>query len=124
MSGNIERPVPAWAQMLIWALLAVFTIFQLVTMFGPNGWVTLHGYAGGNALYLKLSLSDPVMFAGMIDILACVLVALILLANAIPRGRGYIPLLLIAAVLTISYPGFGLLLFLALYWRRLGQFRV
>ena len=123
MSENIERPVPAWAKLLIWALLAAFTIFQLVNMFGPGGWVTLHGFEGGNAFYFKTSMSDPVMFAAMIDILACVLVALILLANAIPRGRGYIPVLLVVAVLTINYPGFGLLLLLALYWRRLGQYR-
>ena len=120
---NENRFVPLWVSLIFAAGLALFLWLQVPVLFGEDGILARHGFWGGFDAFNRIMMSDPVTVAGLIDLSTLAIVFIVILANGIPRGPHYWWQLILGVVLFIVYPGFIALIFMMLYWRRLGQFR-
>lgn len=118
-----NRPTPIWARALVVIITALFVVIQGWTLFGPEGILSRYSFMEGFTVFNTLMLADPLLSAGLFDLIFLELAFLIILLNGIPRGPAY-PFIFLGFVLAmIVYPALGGLGFLMLYWRRLGQFR-
>jgi hypothetical protein len=122
-SNQQGRPVPGWGRAIVVLVTIGFVALQLWTLLNPNGILSKYTFMEGFSAFPVLMLADPLLAAGLWDLLFLELAMIIILLNGIPRGRAY-PFIFAAFVLAmIVYPAVGGLFFLIRYWRRLGQFR-
>jgi hypothetical protein len=128
--GTVGEPMeqePRRVSIVIKAALAVglvvFVIAQGKILVGPGGILEKWGFWGGFRSFGEVSFRDPITAAGFVDTVTLILGFLLILANGIPRGRLYWPVLIVSIIVLIVYPGLAVLGFLLLCWRRYGQFR-
>ncbi|WP_340316436.1 hypothetical protein [Rhizorhabdus argentea] len=118
-----NRRVPTWGKLLVTVVTIGFLALQMWGLLNPAGIMSRYTFMEGFTEFNKMMLADPLLTAGLLDLLFLELVFLVILLNGIPRGPAY-PFIFAAFVLAmIVYPALGGLAFLILYWRRLGQFR-
>lgn len=118
-----SRPVPTWGKLLVIAATMGFLALQMWVLLNPAGIMSKYSFMEGFTEFNRMMLADPLLTAGLWDLLFLELVFVVILLNGIPRGPAF-PFIFIAFVLAmIVYPALGGLAFLVLYWRRLGQFR-
>jgi len=124
MSSSEEtRQLPAYGRAIVALALVTFLILQGKTLLGTDGIMDRHGFWDGFAIFNNIMMSDPVTVAGLIDMVTMLVFMIVVIANGLPRGPLYPVLLVVSIVVALVYPGLTALLFLLLYWRRLGQFR-
>jgi hypothetical protein len=70
-----------------------------------------------------LMLADPLTAAGLWDFLFLLVAFVIVILNGVPRGPRYGLTCTALIILSLVYPGAAALVFLLVYWRKLGQFR-
>jgi hypothetical protein len=107
----------------LWLALIIFLGLQIPVLLGADGLLARHGFWGGFDAFKVIMLSDPITVAGLIDLVALMLFAIVIFIEGVPRGRGYWPKLIALIVALIVYPGLAVIAFLLLYWRQKGQFR-
>lgn len=118
-----SHPVPTWGKLLVIAATMGFLALQMWVLLNPAGIMSKYSFMEGFTEFNRMMLADPLLTAGLWDLLFLELVFVVILLNGIPRGPAF-PFIFIAFVLAmIVYPALGGLAFLVLYWRRLGQFR-
>ncbi len=120
---QIDRPVPAWGTALIGLTIVIFVAIQGWTLLGPAGILSKYTFLEGFTVFNTLMMANPLLSAGLFDLLFLQLAFIVILLNGIPKGRAYPFIFLGFVAAMIVYPALGGLGFLALYWRRLGQFR-
>lgn len=120
---NGARPVPLWGKIIVGIVTILFVAIQAHVLLGPAGILSKYTFMEGFTEFNRMMMGDPLLTAGLYDLLFLQLAFLVILLNGIPKGPAY-PFIFIAFVLAmIVYPAIGGLAFLLLYWRRLGQFR-
>ena len=118
-----NRNVPTWGKLLVIVVTVGFFALQMWVLLNPAGILSKYTFMQGFSEFGKMMLADPLLSAGLWDLVFLELAFLVILLNGIPRGPAY-PFIFIAFVAAMMvYPALGGLGFLALYWRRLGQFR-
>jgi hypothetical protein len=118
-----SRRVPLGWKIAIVFGLSLFLVLQGKVLLGPGGITSRYTFIQGFTVFNDLMLADPLTTAGLIDLTFLEIVFAVVLANTIPRGRAYWPLLMFFLIAMVIYPGLAGLCFLLFYWRRLGQFR-
>jgi hypothetical protein len=123
LEKNDERPVPGWVRAVLVVVLAGFAALQGYTTFGPGGIADKYTAVTAFTQFDDLMLADPLTAAGLYDFLFLTLAFIVIVLNGVPRGPRYGLTCVLLITLTFVFPGAGALVFLLLYWRRLGQFR-
>lgn len=117
-----SRRISGVTRVIVYCALALFCALQLWVLLGPEGIAATHAPTKAFSIYFDLSLSDPVMTAGMIDFFATYAVVLVVIIQGIPRNRTRGLWIAVALIAGSVYPGLAALGFLALFWRDRDQF--
>lgn len=117
-----RQQLPGAIRALLVLALIAFVAIQLWLQLKPGGALELHGFWGGFDAFFQKSLEDPIMTAGLVDILTTLVVLYIILLNGIPRGPMKPVIVILGILAGFVYPGLLGLVFLLLFWKRRNQF--
>ncbi len=118
-----KRPIPAWIKAVLFIITAVFLVIQAWTLLGPDGIMAHYSFMEGFTEFGAMMTADPLLSAGLYDLVFLQIAFVFILLNGIPRGPAFPYIFIVFVLAMIVYPAVAGLAFLILYWRRLGQFR-
>lgn len=122
-TNNSSRPLPQWVKPTLGIALLVFLLLQGWVLLGPQGILSKYTFIQGFTAFPDMMLADPLLTAGLIDLLVLQIGFIVVIANGLPRGPSYKWWLLAYIVAILVYPGLAVLGFLLQHWRQSGQFR-